>query len=209
MADSVFVINRGLEQRTSKTGRRRSVIRIDAEPMLVNMDPKSLGKPIAEAIANHLRERIRGITAQAAPATIAYRKRAAKALADGKAWAVKRYGGGRIGSLPPNQSDRLFNDSERMANSIVANASNDNSWRVNVAGNRLDESTAGASGVERIWTRLVQLVPEFGNIALLFEGNAIARRTLERVAQERIQVGKKAASGLSQFQAFVALRLFG
>lgn len=203
----VIVINRGLETRRSSTGRVRRSIRIEAEPMAVNVDPKTLGQPVANAIANHYREKIRGISERASAATIKARKVAAKAFANGKAWAIKRYGGGRIGSLPPNQTDRLFNDSGRFANSIVANASSDGAWRVNVAANRLDDQTVGSASVDRIWNRLVQLIPEFGNVALLFDQNTIARKTLERVAKERIQVGKRVKEGLTQFQVFSRLFL--
>jgi hypothetical protein len=201
---NVIVINRGLEERRSATGRMRRTIRIDAEPMVINMDPKALGKPGADAIANHYREKVRGIAATASATTVKARKAAAKAFSEGKSWAMKRYAGGRIGALPPNQSDRLFNDSGRFADSIVANASNDNAWRINVAANRLDDKTAGPAGVERIWNRLVQLVPEFANVGLLFEGNAIARQTLKRVSEERIKIGKRA---MTQFEKFSALFL--
>jgi hypothetical protein len=201
---NVIVINRGLEERRSATGRMRRTIRIDAEPMVINMDPKALGKPVADAIANHYREKVRGIAATASATTVKARKAAAKAFSEGKSWAMKRYAGGRIGALPPNQSDRLFNDSGRFADSIVANASNDNAWRINVAANRLDDKTAGPAGVERIWNRLVQLVPEFANVGLLFEGNAIARQTLKRVSEERIKIGKRA---MTQFEKFSALFL--
>jgi hypothetical protein len=112
-----------------------------------------------------------------------------------------------MGSLPPDQSDRAFNDSGRFADSIVASAGSDNAWRINVAANRLDERTAGASGVDRIWKRLNELIPEFGNVALLFD-NAILKRTIERVAQERISIGKNASRVVSQFQVFTA-KLFG
>jgi hypothetical protein len=191
-----ITINRGLEERRSRSGKVRRTIRIDAEPMTINVDPKMLGQPIANAIAHHFRERIRGITEKASPATIRMRQTAAKAFAAGEAWALKRYSGGRTGAKPPNQSDRLFNDSGRFADSIAANASSDGAWRVNVAGNRLDDSFA-----DRIWNRLVQLVPEFANLSLLFDGNSLLRRTMENVSRERIKIGRNAAT---QFQAFAA-----
>lgn len=206
---NVLTINRGLETRVSKSGKVKRTIRIDAEPMHINVDPKALGAPVAESIANHYRERVRGITAMASEATVRAREVAARAFPAGKSWAVKRYAGGRLGALPPNQTNRAFNDSGRFANGIVASASSDNAWRVNVAANRLDESTAngGAAGVDRIWNRLVELIPEFADIGLLFEKNTIARKTLERVSAERVRFGKKADAALSDFQKFSALFL--
>lgn len=204
--NGVYVINRGLETRRSTTGKVRHSVRIEAEPIVIDQDAKRLGKPVAEQIANHYREKIRGLTAQASEATIKARKVAAKAFAEGKSWALRRYAGGRTGALPPNQSDRLFNDSGRFANTIVAGAGSDNAWRINVAANRLDSTTAGQNGVDRIWNRLVQLIPEFGNAAILME-NAILKRTIERVAKERTAKGRMSDKEMTHFQAFSLLHL--
>lgn len=205
--EKVMVINPGLEERTTRTGKKRFAVRIDAEPILVNNDPKSLGQPVAEAIANHFRQRIRTIAAKASPATIKMREAAAKAFAEGKQWAAQRYAGGRMGALPPNQSDRLFNDSGRFADSIVANASSDGAWRINVAASRLDPKTAGDAGVLRIWKRLVELIPEFGDAARLME-NAILKRTIENVVKERLhKKGRMTDKTPSQFEAFAAMHL--
>jgi hypothetical protein len=203
--NGVYVINRGLETRRSKTGKVRHSIRIDAEPIIIDQDPKRLGKPVAEQIANHYRERVRGIAATASAATIKARKVAAKAFAEGKAWALKRYAGGRTGALPPNQSTALFNDSGRFANTIVAGFG-ENAWRINVAANRLNSETVGQSSVDRIWNRLVSLIPEFGNAALLME-NAILKRTIERVSKERVTKGRMSDKELTPFQAFSLLHL--
>ena len=189
MSDEVIVLNEGLESRTSKTGKTRYTIRVTAEPIAVNLDAKALGAPVAQAIAHHFRERVRGISAVAAPATLKARESAQRAFKAGKAWAMKRYAGGRIGPMEPNQTNTAFNDSRRFADSITANASKDNAWRINVAANRLDERTAGASGVQRIWQRLVQLVPEFGNPALLMQSDII-RASVKRAQQDMIKVAR-------------------
>lgn len=158
MPGDTVVINEGYEIRTSKTGKSRVVIVVKAEPLVHNFDAKEMGRGPAEAIAAHLKERIKAITAVASPATLEWRKKAEKAFAEGKRWAVKHFSGGRLGAMPPNQSDKLFNDSGRMAESIVASASKDNVWRVNVAANRLNSSTTRNLG--RMIERLYELVPE-------------------------------------------------
>lgn len=193
MADQVVLLNELLEQRTSKSGKKRVTIRVKAEPIIVNTDPKALGKPIAEAIAHHYRERIKGITTKASASTLRARKVAAKAFAEGKAWAVKRYAGGRTGATPPNQSDRLGNDSGRFADTITANASSDGHWRVNVAANRLDPTTGN---VTRIWARLSELVPEFANPALLLD-NMVFKRALMKAQQGLVAKAKERTSKLS------------
>lgn len=199
MSNGVIVINRGMETRRSTRGKVRRSIHIDADVMTINTDPKALGQPVADGIANHYRQAVKSIGEAVSAATRKYRERAAKAFAEGKPWAVKRYAGGRTGAKPPNQSVAQFNDSGRFADSIVANASSDGAWRVNVAANRLSTDDA-----DRIWNRLVSLVPEFANVALLFESNAVMRRLVERVSQERVKITKMARGGATQFQAFAA-----
>lgn len=194
---SVITINRGMETRRTTSGKIRRSIRIDADVMTINTDPKALGKPVADGIANHYRQAVKAIAATASAATLKYRQRAAKAFAAGKPWATRRYAGGKISAMQPNQSELLFNDSGRFADSIVANASSDGAWRVNVAANRLDDRSGNP---DRIWNRLVSLVPEFANVALLFESNAIMRQLVERVSKERVKISKAA----TQFQGFVA-----
>jgi hypothetical protein len=175
--DDVIVIAPGLEQRTSKTGKQRYTVKVSAEPVYVNLSPRDLGKDIAVAIANHLRERVRGITAIAAPATIKARKVAAKAYALGKPWALRRYSGGKTGAKQPDQSNRAFNDSGRFGDSITANAG-ENSWRVNVAANRLS-----GPDVSKIWAKLLELVPEFGNLAGMMEQSDILRARVNTAAK--------------------------
>jgi hypothetical protein len=155
----------------------------------VNVSPKDLGAPVANAIAFHLSEKMKGISATASKATIRARQSAELAMQAGKSWAMKRYAGGRIGSKPPNVSDRLFNDSGRFAESIVAAAASDGTWRVNVAANRLDPQTAngGVTAVQRIWQRLLELVPEFQDVGLIIRQNKL----LERTVQNMISKGRK------------------
>lgn len=206
MSRGVYVINRGLETRTLKSGKTRHTIRIDATPMVIDQDTKRLGKPVAEQIANHYRTRINGITEMASPGTLKARKAEEKAFIEGKSWAMKRFAGGRIGPMAPNQTDFKFKNSGRFAKSITANASSDNAWRINVAANRLNDAIIGAAAVQRIWNELVRLIPEFGNAALLME-NQILKRTIQHVAKERIKVGKMTSKDLTPFEAFRLLHI--
>lgn len=188
--ENVIVLGGGLEQRTNQnTGRQRFSVQIKPDPkgpIAINLDPVTLGKPVAEAIAHHLREKMKSIAASASPATIRAREAAKRALQRGEQWAMKRYGGGRIGTREPGQSTSLFNDSGRFADSIVARASKDGVWRINVAGNRLDPQTAngGTAGVLKIWTRLVELVPEFADMNALMAASDVVRARIK--AQEKM-----------------------
>ena len=189
---NVVSLNNGLEMRTSKSGKSRFTVRIEAEPIYVVTDPKTLGAPIANAIALHLRERVLGITATVSAATMRARKTATKAFAAGEPWAMKMFSGGRTRITPPTNSDRMFNFSGRFAQTITANASKDNAWRINVAANRLSGS---AASVRQIWTKLVELVPEFENVGLILEQNDMLRGRLKQKLKEHfdgiVTKGKK------------------
>ena len=199
MSDDIHVLNApGLSSRTTKSGKQRFHIKVESEPLFFNLSPKDLNAQIALGVAHHLREKMRGIGAVAAPATLRARKTAEMAMQAGKSWAMKRYAGGKFGGKPPNTSDRLFNDSGRFIESLVASAASDGAWRMNVAANRLDPQTAsgGAAGVQRIWNRLVQLVPEFQNIGSIISQNAL----LERTVKNMIAKGKKTEGGAGLMQ---------
>lgn len=159
----------GLQRRTRTTSRgakpRYSVV-IKSKPSIHLYNPKAMGEGPAIAIAEHYKKRIQGITAQAADSTQLARKYAADALTAGKSGAIKRYAGGLLGAMPPNQGNgALFNDSGRFAKSIVARPTRDDEWVINLAANRLDPSTFrdGEAGVMRMLEQLRKYIPEWGD----------------------------------------------
>ncbi len=174
--DDIVILNQpGLKRRERSSGRVQYTVEVTSEPLIHNFDPRTLAKGVAEAIAETLRQKIRGITAQASATTIRMRTAYAKAFAAGSPGATKRYSGGRIGAMPPHQSDRLFNDSGRLAQSIIATA-RDDSWTISMAANRLDPATAGGEGaVQRIYQRLVELVPAFAGGAELLQDERVQK----------------------------------
>jgi hypothetical protein len=187
MAEDVMVLNDyGLTSRTrtTKSGKTRTryTVTIKSEPLLVNTNPRALSKGPATAMAELLKQRIKDITAQAAPATIAARQRAAKAVAAGASWATRRYSGGRLGVKAPGQSDRLFNDSGRFADSIAVGATG-SGWTINVAANRLDPSTldGGQAGLVKVMERLRQYVPEWGDARMMATSIPVQRAIREAV----------------------------
>lgn len=190
--DHVVVLNEALELRTRASGKQRATIVVKSEPLVINLDPKALGMPVAAAIVDHLRTRVRGIAAVAKTATLLARKVKAKAFAEGKPWVMPRYTGGKIGTMAPAQSDRLFNDSGRFAKSITGNASSDGAWRINVASNRLNEQSTNAT--VSIWNKLVSLVPEFGNPAMLLSApsvqEALKQSVADMIKKERERTGQ-------------------
>jgi hypothetical protein len=199
MAD-IFVLNAfGLTERTSVSAKgnvkKRFSVRIEAQPIVHNLDPKALGKGPAEAIAKLYRDRITGIGAMASAATVRARKAAAIALSKGEAWARSRYSGGRIGTMAPGQSDRLFNDSGRLARSIVA-APTEDAYVVNVAANRFDPRTldnGGTSALQRIFDRLRDFLPELGDANLLMSAIPV-RAAVQKASADMLKKLNEQAS---------------
>ncbi len=150
----------------------RVTIDIRSEPVGCITDPKLLGQGVADAIAKRIGMGIKAITAIASGATLAKRKSARDNPSS--RWVQKRYSGGRTGLTPPTTSVRLFNDSNRLANGIVARATRDGTFALNVPANRLDESSFG-SGFEGMLRRLFQLVDVLRDPLLL--GNDATIRT--------------------------------
>lgn len=126
------------KERTRASGAKRVTWEVSGEPLLFNLDEHTLGAPIAEALAEAFREQLNSSTEQAKPLTQTARQRAATAFADGKRWAQKKYSGGRIGPMAPNQSTKRGTDSGRLARSIAARwVPSIQNFVVNVAANRL------------------------------------------------------------------------
>jgi hypothetical protein len=187
VAVATVVINQGFTTRTRSSGREYTTIDVRSEALVHNLDAKQLGEPVALAIAQLLKDRILGIAARAAQSTLERRARAAKEPNDPSNLA--RYSGGRMGATAPAQSDRLFNDSGRLAKSIAARAAGD-SFVVNVAANRLDRGTFGR-GFDAMLQQLASYVPEIADPRRLLD--SIPIRKALKDAQAGI-IRKQAAS---------------
>lgn len=196
MSGDIHVINQPFTTRTRSSGREHTTIDVRSEALVHDLDPRKLGAPVAVAIADHLRNRIFGIVARAAQSTLDRRARAAKEPNDPS--NAERYSGGRTGATPPNQSDRLFNDSGRLAKSIAARAAGD-SFVVNVAANRLDRSTFG-KGFDAMLQKLAQYVPEIANPKLLMDSIPI-RKALKDAQASIVKKQQASIEALSDARA--------
>ena len=146
-------------------GKPRFTIEVTSEPIQFLIDSVEIGKEPAEAIGEAIRTEIQNISETASKGTLNRRKQAAKDFEKGAAWAQARYSGGVIGPMAPNQSDRLFNDSGRLARSIKATLNRtDKSWTVNVASNRLNPTGFDPfSKFDAMVQKLKSLVPIIGD----------------------------------------------
>jgi hypothetical protein len=206
-SDDVLILNQPIQRRESKSGKARYTINVRSEPLIHNLDAAHLGKGPAEAIANMLRKKVQAITQVASEATLKARGVALAAFTRGEVWAQKKYGGGRMGSMPPYRSDKSFNDSGRFAEGIVAKANpKEHAWTINVPANRFDETQVrgGAAGVMRIWQQLVQLVPEFGDPGRMLQ-DVDVQKALELGIEGAIAKAKETRDMLTEQRAKAVL----
>lgn len=202
MPDETISLGDSIERRdhVNKSGsvKQRYTVTIRSDKLRFNLDEKSLGAGPAKAILDLIKERISAISERAAPNTIKAREVAARAVAKGKAWAVKRYSGGRTGAMAPNQSDRLFNDSGRFFKAMSARWVGEGTtgrWIINFAANRLSPGTLdgrhdGAdAAVLAVWERLKGLVPELADMSKLLDSIPV-RRALEQAHRASITLQK-------------------
>lgn len=157
--------NTTVEQRERKSGSTHVTISFKSTPIAVHLDPLALGKPVAEAIRDAVRDGIKAIGETASEKTQLNRKTAVDAFARGAQWARARYSGGRTGPKAPAQSDRLFNDSGRLADGVTVNVNRkEGGFTLNAPKNRLDPSTfRSMADFQRMTGRLVELVPALQN----------------------------------------------
>lgn len=211
MADTVVVLNDfsggSLVERTSASGKKRMTVTYRSEALVHDFDAKAAGKLVADAIAETLRSKVKQIASTVSAATLRARKTAAKAFSQGEPWAVKRYSGGKLGTMPPSGSDKQFNDSGRFAAGIAANARSDG-WTINVPANRLNGDVLGEAGVMRVWSKLAELVPEFGNPAMLMDDLRV-RGAVKQSLANMIQKARMDAAASRQAFTDAAVGLAG
>jgi hypothetical protein len=183
--------------RTLQNGTTKSkfTIEVSGDSIVTNFDERAWGAPLAAAIAELYRERISGITATVSAGVKRAREGARKAFDAGRPWAMRSYSGGKIGAKAPNQSDRKFNDSGRLASSIVATANEtDKTFTINMAANRFKPELVrqGAAGVARIFEELKRLVPEFGDPKKLMDSIPIRKAMTETIAMNIVKAAESA-----------------
>ena len=125
---------------TTSSGKERKpryTIEVRSQPLLMDFDEMLLGEKPAEALKGVIQDQINAITEKASAATLARRARSAGEFRAGLPSATKRYSGGRMGPMAPNQRDTLFNDSGRMREGIfVRQNPTDKTFTINLPANR-------------------------------------------------------------------------
>ncbi len=189
--------------RTTSSGTKdRYTITIKAEPILNDFNGLRLGEKPAQAIRDLIVRQLKAVGTFAAPATREKRRRAKSALERGAAWAKRRYSGGRIGVMPPAQTDRDFNDSGRLAEITVRENLTEKSWTINFPANRLTPIVDGVREfADQAWNefvqRLVQAVPALRGGDEILRDESV-RRAIATSAAEAITVIKENAANRSR-----------
>lgn len=189
--------------RTTSSGDAsvRYSIEMRADPILHDFNQEKLGQGPAVAIRDLLSRKMKEIGVKASDATNLRRANAVPGLAAGVPAYVARYSGGKIGTKPPAQSDRLFNDSGRFADGMAVRFNpTDNNFTINVPANRLDPRTfgGGEAALVRMWERLVALVPEFKGGADVLKHPEIREAIGEAVADSIVTRTDRARSTISR-----------
>lgn len=149
--------------KTGKVGAPRLSFEIKSEPIVHVFDDEALGLGPALALKEIIGDQIRAIKDRAADRTLENRKYSQNAfrLNAMNPTDTKRYAGGQIGELEPNQTVNLFNDSGRLGGNLAVGknrtAAGERDWVVNVPGNRFRGHT------EHLAKQLFALVPALGN----------------------------------------------
>jgi len=209
MADAeIIILNQpGLTRRVRTSGRVQFTTEVKSEPLIHTFDPKTLGGVVAKAIAEELRKKVKAITATVSASTKRARDGYLAGFVRGTASSKRRYSGGRIGSMPPQGGDIAFNDSGRMEKSIQAQP-RDDSWTISMAANRLDPATAGGElAVQRIYRRLVELVPAFADTKQLFQEQGV-REAVDQSLEAMIVKARETKDQLLEARARQAVATF-
>lgn len=219
MAQEVIVINEyddltvSERRRTSAKGvtKNRTTIEIKSEPLVHTFDDTAMGAGPAEAIRDLIQRQIEDIDDPASPATIAFRKRAEKAYAEGAGWARERYRPLRGGASddPPNSFKRgvKFNDSGRLAKGMfVRQNPAERNFTINVPAHRLTDDT------RHLAPELVRLVPALNNPSSINDdaefNKAIEESWKMMIAKAQNQTDLRRVR-LRQQQMMIAKALFG
>jgi hypothetical protein len=204
MADESEIVINNPPTDEKPRGRPMYTVKVEAEPIAFNLSPKLLGLGPAKAIAKLIGNRIASITARASPRTLAIRAAAQRAYQRGSAEAASRYG-----NSAPNQSDKLLNDSGRLAQTIRVELDNaEGAYGVAVSKDRLEPSTLhdSANALARIGDVLKEHVPELADPELLMSEPSVVAAVERAIRASRRKIeGRQNRSAVAVAAALAGL----
>ena len=205
------------QRQGSGRSKARRTIEVESEPLLHDFNEDMLGVKPAEAIRNAISAGIKAVAAVASVGTLRRRARAKRRMSGapsphqeayrrrgaGYAGAYEdRYSGGRIGTLMPGQTVRLFNDSGRFADGLsVRQNPTDKVFTVNVPANRLDPSEFKPGLFDLMLIKLRQHVPVLGDLRKLLEDPKVREAINESIGDLITKADDKSRAKLEAMAA--------
>lgn len=189
-------------KRTGKVSRKNYKVDFQIQDLIVDTDARALNSEFSELVKEVVKQEMQGISEVASLATRQRRQRAERDRQSG--WYRKRYSGGRTGETVPNQSVRLFNDSNRMSNNLTLrariNSAGQSVITMNVPANRLDPRTFGSAGAfNEMQRKLRSLVPILDS-----KTTPVSNRFLEKGMRDLLE--GLVASGKARHEALLRKR---
>lgn len=197
--------------------KQRTTIEIVSEPLLHDFDPLMLGGKPAKAIKESLERGIKAISEVASRATLERRKRARRHLEGSRSPQQesfrrrgarynnsyeKRYSGGRIGTKMPDQTVRLFNDSNRLSEGLfVRQNPEDRAYTVNVPANRFTPEEFPGGRFDWMLEKLRSLVPALQDARRLLADPEVRRAIDESISDLITKAQARQAGKLRQLHA--------
>lgn len=200
-------------QRTSSSGTKsRFTLTVKSEPISHTLDEVALGALPAKALRDVLSEQIKAISQPVSAGTSLARKYQRTGYAAGKPWATRRFSGGKTGATPPTDSDRMFNNSGRLADGLFIRLNpSEHEYTVNVPANRLDPSTFKGTTFTAMLEKLRELVPGLANPAELAGDPRVqdaVLKTLKDLLIKKQKEGYKATDELLKEGLEIAKQLY-
>ena len=143
----------------------------------VEGDLRTVLEAVAVAVTDELRRAIGTEGGQASAGTLAARRRAVKAYAAGAPWATRIY------DRPPGRTDRMFVDSGRLIEGLVARRLPDGSWGIFPPPRRLEVAVLRA----HVLDLLRQNIPEAADPGVMAKAAGV-RAAAQKAAETAIGV---------------------
>jgi hypothetical protein len=167
----VINVNAAFTQRkttSKKTGRIRLKnfrIDIEADDLIVDLRARETNAEFTGLLQEILNTQWGRVTETVSPTTLARRESAARN--PGSKANQRRYAGGKIGALTPNQTPYKFRDSNRMRHTTIrlrpGGSKGQGAATINVPANRLDPTTFGNQAqFQQMLSDLRRLIPLIG-----------------------------------------------
>lgn len=172
--NAVFSQKKTISKKTGKIRLKNYRIDIIADDLIIDLRARETNADFTGLLQEILDKQWSRVTETVSPSTLARRESAQRN--PGSRTNQKRYAGGKIGALTPNQTPYKFRDSNRMRHTTIklrTKSTGEAAATINVPANRLDPTTFGNQAqFQQMILDLRRLIPILGG---RIEGEAQAQ----------------------------------